>query len=267
MRKKLVIIAGVTGAVGTALMAEYGKWKDVVMVGISRQGLRWADFISHTTGKLPIASFICSLDALNKEECDSFIAALDFEKFSEIVYCHCVGLYLFEIDRRGFFILENDHDKDGINDECLKLSYHFFRWMTRPLMEKSQVRLSCAIFGSLADRHQPRIIQSWWKAMRKVERYMEKSADKRVTMAHFSISSIFCPHELLNRPYVFVNTEAESQAWLSPFRLSSIVRKYLKIWKGGYHQMDVYNTWSGFFDGFYSDTHMVPRRLAETERR
>lgn len=266
-KKKLVIIAGITGAIGTALLEQYGSKKNTVVFGISRRARKVEDFIDPKTGKIYAATLICSLSQISEGCCDDFVSLIDFEKFSEITYIHCIGTYLFEIDKDGHFIVSNDKDKDGINDECMMLSYNLFQWMTKPLIARTKTRISCVIFGGLPDKHRPRIIQSWWKTMILVEEYMKNIADKRVGMHVFNISSVLCPHELMTRPYVFVNTEADPQAWLLSSQLAKLVRKKLCREKGGYYKSDIFNPWAGFFSEFYLDEHMVPTKLAEVQKK
>ncbi|MFZ1654391.1 MAG: hypothetical protein WBO92_02100 [Candidatus Moraniibacteriota bacterium] len=266
-KKKLVIIAGITGAVGTALLEQFGSLRNTVVLGISRQARRSEAFISNKTGKLYASTLICSLPEMSESSCVAFVSLIDFEQFSDITYIHCVGTYLFEIDQEGHFMVANDCDHDGINDECMLLSYNYFRWMTVSLIVQTKTHLTCAIFAGLADQHRPRIIQSWWRSMARVKEYMKTVVNERVGMFIFNISSVLCPHEIITRPYVFVNTEADSRTWLSPYQLATSVRRQLQNNKGGYHAADIFNPWNGFYPEFYSDEQMVPRRLAETQRR
>jgi hypothetical protein len=266
-KKKLVIIAGVTGAIGTALLEQYGVLKNTIVLGISRQAQPFEAFIDDQTGKLHTSTLICSLPQLNKSSCNALVASINFENISEIIYIHCIGAYLFEIDARGKFFVAEDHDNDKVDDRCTLLSYNLFRWMTEPLIEHTKSKLTCSIFGSLADRHTPRIIHSWWKTMSRVKKYMRSAANQRVGMHVFNISSVFCPHEIITRPFVFINTKADPRMWLSPYKLATRVRKQLRNDMGGYHAIDVLTPWSEFFPTYYSDHNMVPRRLAETNKK
>ena len=268
MRKKsLVIINGVTGAIGTALLEQYGRLKNTVILGISRRAMKAEEFIDPLTGKIYASTCICSLSDITETDCENFVNLIDFEKFSKVTYIHCIGTYLFEIDHDGHFMVTDDFDRDGINDRYMRLSYELFRRMTVPLIRNTRSPLVCTIFGSLADRHHPRIIQSWWRTMSNTEEFMKASASDRVCMFKFNISSVFCPHELLTRPYVFVNTTADPRSWLSPYRLAIKVRQSIRGSSGSYHEEDIFNPWNDFFPEYYRDEHMVPRRLAEIMKR
>lgn len=265
MRKhQLVIIMGVTGAIGSALLEQYGQKKNVVIYGISRKALSWQNFISQENAKLYPETFVCSM-GLAEADCRMFIEAIDFKQFSRVTYIHCVGAYLFEIDKSGAFITENDLDEDGINDHVKHLSYDLFRWITQPLMCKMERKIDGAIFGGIADNHEPRIIQSWWRTMEKVEAYMRNIACERIGMFRFNISSVFCPHELITRPFVFIHTDADRLAWLTPHKLAAkVIYVVSSNRNGGHHKLDVFNLWKGYFEGYYTDEYMVPRRIAET---
>ena len=265
LRKELVIIRGVTGAVGSAILERYGRRKQAVIYGISREARPWQDFIDKQSSRLFVATVICSVDA-TEEACQSFVEAIDLEQFRRVTYIHGVGSYRFEIDASGSFVVENDQDSDGVNDECLLLSYHLFRWMMQPLIDKFSGRIDGVIFGGLADKHLPRILHSWCSAMKRTEGYMREKAGERVRMFWFDISSVLCPHELLTRPFVFSHTDADPRSWLSPSELAKTVLGVLrnKRTQGSLLVTEVFRPWTNYFEEYYSDEYMVPRRLAET---
>jgi hypothetical protein len=259
--KRLVIISGITGAIGSALLAIYGTKKNSVIYGISRQAVAYENFINKKTGKLFCSTFVCSLTGA-EESCGEFVSLIDFNQFSEVIYIHALGVYPFEINEKGAHVIENDDDRDGIDDRCTLLSYDIFRWITSEIISRTKSTVKFITFGGLADKHQPEIISSWWQTMEKVEHYMKEVADGRIGMYKFNISSVLCPHELITRPFVFVNTEADYQSWLLPSQLAKrVLKELLEI--GGYHEFDVYNPWKGFFPNYYANENMVLRRLRE----
>ena len=98
-KKELVIVAGVTGAIGNALLAKYAP--NAVVYGISRKALPYINFIDPNTTKLYPNTFICTIGELNEENINTLINSIDIDKFSSITYFHSVGLYPFEINSRG----------------------------------------------------------------------------------------------------------------------------------------------------------------------
>ncbi|MFH0969253.1 MAG: hypothetical protein V1804_01975 [Patescibacteria group bacterium] len=264
--KKLVIISGITGAIGSAILAVLGSKKNTIIYGISRQAINYGNFVNLKTGRFYLATFICSLPRMDEKSYRNFINSVDFREFSEVVYIHTLGVYPFEINEKGEHVIENDSDGDGIDDRCTLLSYDIFKWVTSEIIKRTSIPVECVTFGGLADRHQPEIIGSWWRTMEKVETYMRKVADNRISMYKFNISSVVCPHELITRPFVFANTEAEHQSWLSPNQLAKMIFRELRK-GGGYYESDVYNYWKGFSPDYYSNEKMTKRRLAEIHRR
>jgi len=253
-----------TGAIGSALMEKYGQKKNVVIFGLTRKALSWRDFVGSKAGKLPLVTFLCSV-AFDIQDVADFIGNINFEEFSRVTYVHCVGAYLFEIDSEGHFEIEGDNDKDGINDVVKFLSYDVLSLFSKNIILRAKNNIDCVIFGGLADRHQPRILYSWWNTMEKTEAFMKENASGKVGMFKFDISSVFCPHELLMRPFVFTQTDADQTAWLSPSMLASEVVRTLNVNNhGGFHKNDVFRHWEGFSAEYYMDQQMVPRRLAET---
>jgi hypothetical protein len=259
--KRLVIIPGVTGTIGNIALMAYGSKKNTIIYGISRQAMALENFINEGTGKFHCSTFACSLSG-TKKSYREFVNLIDFKKFSEVICIHALGVYPFEINEKGEHVVQNDLDGDGIDDRCTLLSYDVFRWITSEIIKKTKIPIKFVTFGGLADEHKPKIIDSWWQTMEKVRSYMKKMADNRIGMYKFNISSVFCPQELLRRPFVFVNTKAEHRRWLSPTQLAKNILKELKN-NGGYHEFNIYNHWKKLTPDYYSDERLTERRLKE----
>ena len=131
--KKLVIISGITGAIGNALLAKYSKQESTVIYGISRRAINLNNFINPKNNKFYLNTFICSLAETTAQDYETsyneFINLVDFASFSEIIYIHALGVYPFEANKTGEYIVEYDADGDGIDDRCTFLSYNLFRFI------------------------------------------------------------------------------------------------------------------------------------------
>lgn len=261
--KKLVIISGVTGAIGNALLADYGRQKETVVYGISRQALDLLSFINPKTGKIYPRTLICSVPNNNEDGYKEFLRLIDFDVFSEIIYVHALGLYPFEVNEQGEHIVSNDEDGDGIDDRCMYLSYTLFRLITSEIIKNSTCPVRCVIFGSLADKFWPLAHKSWCQTIDKVKSYMKEVTNSQVTMLLLNISSVICSHELINRPFVFINTDADHFYWLTPWEISKKVIKELKRANGYYHENELFNLNPEFEADYYQDRKFTPRKIAE----
>ena len=262
VKKDLVIITGVTGAIGSALLEQYGQRKNTVIVGITRKSQTWKNFINKKTGKIYCGTLLCAVE-FEEKEVKNFIAHIDVEEFARVTFIHCVGDYQFEVDSVGNFTTENDKDGDGINDLVKFLSYDLFKWFAGNLMRKTKSQLDFVIFGSLADKYEPQSFKSWWQTMKKTEHFMSSVITEKIGFFRFDISSVLCPHELITRPFVFTHTDADQTSWLSPSKLASEVIRALDTSNGGFHKNDMFEHWDGFSSDYYQDEKIVPRRLLE----
>lgn len=260
--KKLVIISGVTGAIGSALFAEFGQHKNTVVYGISRKASSAMSFMRN--GKLPLSTLICSIESLDAY--GKLFKSIDYSTVSEIVYIHALGLYPFEVDSQGKLKIDNDKDGDGINDDVVKLTLESFSNATRGLQDNWKGILKCVIFGGIADKHHPVVHQSWWKVMEMTKDYMwnQVKSNPRLSMILVNISSVLCPHEVITRPFVFTDTDAKKEYWLHPYKLARFVYDTIKKSLPGFIEVEKYNIKPNFsVNDYYMDNNFTPRKVKE----
>ena len=178
-KKKLIVISGITGAIGNAFLAKYSREDNTVIYGISRKAEHVGSFVDPKTGKLFTSTFIANIGELDQNCIGNFIDKINFAEFESVIYIHCLGLYPFEIDAHGKSCIENDKDGDGINDDVLKLSHRVFKMFVNGLADRareSNVRFGTFILGSLADVHKPVAHQSWWRVLEMTKEFMAKNS-------------------------------------------------------------------------------------------
>jgi len=263
LKKKLVIISGVTGALGNALLAGYGKERNTVIYGISRQAIGMANFLDEQSGKFHDKTFICCVGEGKQEDYQNFIKFIDFDKFLEVIYIHALGVYPFEVDNQGNYLVKNDHDGDGIDDRCMNLTYNIFRFMIQSIIDRTILPVKCIIFGGLPDVYKPKVHWSWWQTIDLVKRYMRSVKSDKVAMYVLNISSVMCSHELLTRPYLFINTDADSVYYLTPREVAKKVIDELKDDKFGYYESDLFHPAPNFSEDYYNENNFKPRKMAE----
>lgn len=260
--KKIVIISGVTGAIGSTLLAEYGQDINSVIYGISRKAVALDKFI--IDGKLPQRTLICGLSI--PDEYEKLFTAINYSDVEEVTYIHAVGLYPFEVNKDGIVTVENDNDGDGINDETWKLTYEAFTAATSSLAKYWSGKTKAVIFGGIADIHEPAVHQSWWKTIKKVKDFMKESVARNplLSMLVFNISSVLCPHEIITRPFVFIHTDADQTRWLHPYELAQFVVLKTNESAPGFYELDKFRIKEGFkIDEYYKDATFTPRKVDE----
>lgn len=271
MKKKLVIIHGVTGAIGSACFSLFTVQSNTIVYGISRKGTDFKEFC--IDGKLPIATLICSIssETMHQRMATFFAKAIQADAFEEICYIHALGVYPFELDKNGDRIVHCDNNGDGIDDRCAALTRSMFYCFYANLGHELKKTVRSFIFGGLADKHEPRAHMSWWKTMKKLKEstidILEKSdlpADRLPKISLVNISSVLCPNEVINRPFVFSATDADPIYWLQPLEVASFLDTLMKIEQTEkFKEYELFKNKPGFDSEYYTDEKFTPRKVAE----
>jgi hypothetical protein len=92
----------------------------------------------------------------------------------------------------------------------------------------------------------------------------EVKKNKNLSMIVFNISSILCPHELITRPFVFTDTDANQFYWLNPYELSKFVLKMIAKTKNGFYEFEKFKIKPNFSPNtYYKDKKFTPRKVKE----
>ncbi len=259
--KKLVIISGVTGAIGSQFFDLYGREEGTIVYGISRKGIPYQSLLTEQ-GVLPARTGIFSTGS---DDFD-FVRDIDFKDIGEVIYIHALGLYPFEVNKHGEHQVENDVDGDGVNDECERLTFKLFSQAVEELQSAvGQGPFTAVIFGGLADAHRPLIHQSWWKTIEKTKgwarEFVRTHGNTKIICAN--ISSVLCPHEVITRPFVFIKTDADPRKWLSPHELATFLAERIPATPSGFSELEHF-LFNGAFDPrHYTDEQFTPRKVRE----
>lgn len=269
--KKLVIINGVTGTIGTVCLSRFGSQSDTIVYGLSRKAKDFRELAQ--SGKLPIATLICSI---NSESYPSrmatyFAQAIDADQFSEIVYIHCIGAYPFEIDKDGNHVVLYDNDCNGIDDRCTLLTRDMFGSFFRAIPFETRKLTHSFIFGAISDKHEPMVHRSWWVTMKELKEDINDyftSADVTFVemnkVSIINISSVLCPNELISRPFVFSETDNDPVFWLRPDKVASFVDAVHKTKQGvPFKEYDLFKKKPGFDIEYYQDEKFTHRKVKE----
>lgn len=261
--RTLVIINGVTGALGAACLAQFSREQGVTILGLSRQAPKAETFC--VDGYLPDCTLICSIgDITDQLHCKLFVDHINPSIYQEILYIHAVGVYPFEVDDSGNLQMLNDDDGDGIDDRVLNLSYKAFFAMTEPLQGLG-VPIKTLLFGGIADKFRPPVHTSWCKVIERVKGAMKERIMKVQNTSYFvlNISSVICPHELLTRPFVFQHTNASPQSWLMPNEVAERVVELMLSGITGLVEDELFHKANYYEVDYFSDSKFTPRKMAE----
>jgi hypothetical protein len=265
MKKNLIIISGVTGAIGNALLAKFGREENTIVYGISRQAVSMNQFVDTLSGKLFDSIIIGSIGTLERNSYESFAMLIDYSKFGSVIYVHAAGLYPFEVNSDGKHYVENDNDGDGIDDRVNQLTYEYFTGMVSALAfakKDTTVNFKALIFGSIADIHQPIVHESWWRTITKTKTFMKSSTENKV-MHVLNISSVLCAHEVVTRPFVFSKTDADPKYWLSAYEVADKTFELLLNDECGFYETELFHFNPTFREGYYQDRKFTPRKVNE----
>jgi len=263
--KNLVIISGITGAIGSALLAEYLKKQNTFVYGISRKAQALQSLL--VDEKLPLSTLICSIGEASQQAVKTFVDHIDWKNIRSVTYIHAIGHYPFEVDIKGNFVVENDKDSDGINDMCLFLTYTLFKLFILNIKSHFSKKFTAVVFGGIADKYKPKAHTSWWTVMQKTKDWMIENK----AVAQFrvlNISSVICPHEIITRPFVFSGTDANPKFWLKPCEVAKEVllmnSAYTK--DKDFIEENFYHRLPGFNESYYDNKFFTPRKVSELYR-
>lgn len=258
----LIIIPGVTGAIGSAILARYSRIDDVAIYGISRKTLLYEEQVPTGTKTLLPATQIVNIGDIERErDIEGFLDAIDFSLFREVHYVHCLGYFAFDLDAKGECFVSNDKDQDGVNDLTLSLTYNVFTRFVSGIQERCDLMVRGLIIGAISDKHHPPAHQSWCITMDRLKVWMKGNSEASFMV--LNVSSVICPNEIVLRPFVFTRTNANSRFWLMPHEIGERVVSILSEDRGGYYEEDLFHHSDYFREGYYSDQGFTSRKAKE----
>lgn len=261
--KTLVIINGVTGAIGSACLARFSREHDTSIWGLSRKTPPAETFCINEY--LPDNTMIFSIgDITSKTDCDNFAKKINTKLYEKIIYIHAVGVHPFELDDAGNIHVSNDNDNDGVDDRVMNLSYNAFFAMTEAL-NGVNLPIKALIFGSIADKFKPAIHKSWWTVMNMIRERMKSEVAQKKNISYFvlNISSVICPHEIITRPFVFQNTNADLFFWLMPHEVAEQVVSLVFSSRSGFAEDELFHKADYYEDDYFADAKFTKRKKAE----
>lgn len=203
-KKKLAIVTGASGALGTAYLEKLRRMQDFTCLGITRQTAE-----ESKTGML-------SADLLNASEVATQIAKIDLSFISEVFLIHPVGKFAFEQNGQP----RHDQDGDGIDDEVFRSNVETFHNIVSPLLTKlneqakngNPIPMTMCAFGSVSDCYEIPYWQSYARAKGILRNFMHSLVDYKpnglIRGLMINLSSVDTENERTLRP------SADKTYWL-----------------------------------------------------
>jgi len=262
--KKVYIINGAMGVIGSPVFTHLALQSDTVVYGISRRGLPFNEYLDEDN-KLPEAHLVFSLgDYMEDGESiiETFVDSLP-ENY-EIIFLHSMGCFLTEMNREGQVVIENDNDSDGINDTVKRLTYTIPRLFAEKLSQKG-TRVSFLQLGSLADDQFLPVHHSWVTSMDMIKKEYKKISqfNSNFSATTINVSSVLTPKELIERPFVTLQTNADLKFWLDPADIGKYIYTNRDAFALGYTEISLFNSWPKFNNKHFHAATYIDRRKKE----
>lgn len=259
---KLVIISGVTGSIGSAIFSRLAVDPDVHILGISRKGLSLS-----VVDMVPAHNFVVAVDLTSHDAVADLCNKLDFSRYSDISYIHCVGKFKTEIDNTTYHVaVSNDADGDGIDDEVRIGVVDACLPMVQELVCRSiGLPVMCVRFGSLSDKYPIPCFQSWQKSTVIVEAALRELAQEHehLRAMAYRLSTVFNVDELIARPYLFA-VHQSTDYWVSPHTVAErVVGDMAAPPTESWTEREIYIPNPLFVPTYFSEEEVYRRRVKE----
>jgi len=263
--KKIIIINGVMGVIGSPIFSYFAEQGEHIIYGISRRGLYFEEYLNTNSGKLFEKNLVFSVADYKKDnyeiDIDNFVEALPD---LPIVFIHTMGEYVTEMNRSGEIKVNNDNDGDGIDDNVKRLTYDVSMSFCKKLSQlKSQVTF--VQIGSLSDKYRIDIHGSWLRSMDLLKCDLKNLCEKyqNFNALILNVSSVLTPKELIDRPFVSLKTNADMRYWLPPVEIARFIDGYTGTEKKRLNEEELYRKWPNITQDHFSLESYKIRRSKE----
>lgn len=247
-QKKLVIIAGAAGEIGTAYINDLIE-KGVECIGIIRnkqvEGIKSPLF----------RSIVCHLD--NAQEIAQVFAEVDFSEYDQIIYLHTIGVDKF--DPRGYPNIQpmNTIDADIYNTNVNSFKYLFRYCVARVRKVNNsgkKLSLKNVIIAGVADKYTPFVIESFCEVKFILRQYIQSAVGlypEWCSGLSINITSTITKSALAVRKF------AETEFWLTPEEVVDRSVVELVLDTKGYNEIDIIKNSPQFIQGYYENNKVL----------
>jgi len=247
-KKKLVIIAGASGEIGTTYCKE-----------LVRYGVNCIAVIRHTPIEIksPVLKEIqCHLD--NAADIEVKFSDLNLEEYDQVVYLHTIGVDKF--DPRGYpnIVPIETIDPDVYNTNVNTFKY-LMRYLTKRIRtinstRKNKIALKFSMIAGVADKYTPFVIESFCEAKFIVRQYIQSQVSlypEWVSGLSINVTSTITASALAVRPH------ADTTYWLQPQEVVDQSLEALLAESVRYHEIDLIKKLPNFVEGYYENNQTL----------
>lgn len=247
--KKLVIIAGAAGEIGSEFCAQLAE-RHIDCIAVVRNKT-----LSITSPL--VRSIQCNLD--NQQEIEEKFRTVEFEMYDQVIYLHTIGVDKF--DPRGY---PSIHPMNTIDPEVYHTNVNSFKYLMRYCVQRirninlerktKKTEFKIAIIAGVADKHAPFVIESFCEAKFILRQYIQSSVGlypEWVSGLSINVTSTITKSALAVRPY------ADTKYWLTPQEVVAQSMNELVGEHAGYKEIDIIKNLPNFIEGYYENNPML----------
>jgi hypothetical protein len=254
--KKLVIIGGATGSIGSCFFEQYILESGTHVVGLSRSGLQSSD--------IPNYHSIIHFDFEDKASYKKLEKLASSGEYKKIVYVHAIGKFITEMnENKNGFSEPEENDK---NEEVIKLTFDYTSKIVNTILKSApkSTKVIVVNIGSLSDEFKIPVFQSWRIAQEELLKFfkVKTKSFKNFSALTVRVSTILGAKEIIDRPYLF-STNTDPSFWLPKTELVEYVKRRTKYFFNDSKIEKLYRYYPKFDKGHWDSRKTFIRRVQE----
>lgn len=246
--KKLIIIAGAAGEIGTEYAKAFSQEEiDVIAIVRNKKTNITSSFVTEIS---------CHLD--DEVSISKAFSSVSLEDYQEITYLHTIGVDKF--DPRGYPAIQ---PMNTIDEDVYKTNVNSFKYFMRYVVKrmgsfnegkKEKIQLRLAMIGGVADKYAPFVIESFCEAKYIIRQYIRCQTELYpdwISGVSINVTSTVTKSALAVRPF------ADTSYWLEPKDVVCASIKKLFDKKVPYEEIDIIKKLPTFVSGYYENNKML----------
>jgi hypothetical protein len=246
--KKLIIIAGASGEIGSAFIKKILVHDHVECIAIIRNKPL---LLEHRN----LRKVVCNLD--NAYEIKNSFKDVDFSMYEEVTYLHTIGVDKFDPRNYPHITAMKTIDPDVYNTNVNTFKY-LFRYCIEEIrkINNSSVRtlFKSMIIAGASDKYTPFVIESFCEAKFILRQYIQSAVGLYPTWCSglsINITSTITESALAVRPF------ADTTFWLTPTEVADqSINKVLSNEKG-YNEIDIIKYSPEYESDYYTNNEKL----------
>ncbi len=246
--KKLIIIAGASGEIGSAFIKKFLQEENIECTAIIRNK---ALLIEDNN----LTKITCNLD--NIYEIESKFKEIDFRKYAEVIYLHTIGIDKF--NPRGY---PNIKTMETIDPDIYNTNVNSFKYLFKYCLNKIKeinkdnitTLFKTVIIAGTSDKHTPFVIESFCEAKFILRQYIQSAVNlypQWCSGLSVNVTSTITESALAVRPF------ADTTFWLTPDEvvdqsLQKVVQTGL-----GYSEIDLFKYSPEYTSDYYNNNEKL----------